>query len=111
MRASHTALLLSPQLLLGTRQSNISPALGNRNLISIGHIFDHGFSALFTAKDVSLIVPDTTLKVTRNTDNGLYYMELQSVNQLPLSLIPLKSLFSNNAHTLSTKSDIVQYLR
>ena len=71
IRASHTALLPFPQLPLGPRQSNIFPALGNRNLISIGQLCNHGSSALFTAKDVSLIGPTTTLKVTRNTDNGL----------------------------------------
>ena len=68
------------------------------------------FSELFTAKDVSLIGPTTTLKGTRNTDNGLYYMDLQSVKQSPVSTIIPHSPFSNNVHALSTKSDISQYL-
>ena len=37
-------------------------------------------------------------------------MDLQSVNQSPVSPIPLHSPFSNNVHALSTKSDIVKYL-
>ena len=60
-----------PRLPLGAQQSNIFLALGERNLISIGQLCNYGFSVLFTAKDVSLIGPTTTLKVTRNTDNGL----------------------------------------
>ena len=110
IRASHTALLPFPQLPFGARQSNIFPALGERNLISIGQICDHGFSALFTAKDVSLVSPTATLKGTRNTNNGLYYMDLQCANQPPVTPIPPPSPFSNNVHTLSTKSDIFQYL-
>ena len=34
---------------------NIFPALGNRNLISIEQLCDHGFSAIFISKYVSLI--------------------------------------------------------
>ena len=79
IRASHTALLPFPQLPLGARQSNVFPALVNRNLISIVQLCEHGFSAIFTAKNVKLIRPTTTLMGTRNTDNGLYYMELQSI--------------------------------
>ena len=86
------------------------PALGERNLISIGQLCDHGFSALFTAKNVSLIIPTVKLKGTRNTNNGFYYLDLQSANQSPISLIPPHSLFSKNIHALSTKSNIVQYL-
>ena len=76
------------QLPLGARQSNVFPALGNRNLISIGQLCDHGFSAIFTAKDVSLIGPNTTLTGTQNTNNGLYYMDLQSIETLPVAHIP-----------------------
>ena len=65
---------------------------------------NHGFSALFTAKDFSLIIPTATLKCTRNTDKGIYYMDLQSANQSNVSPVPPHSLFSNNVHTLSTKS-------
>ena len=110
IRASHTALLPFPQLPLGARQSNIFSALGERNLISIGQLCDHGFSALFASKDVSLIIPAAKLKGTCNTDNRLYYMDLQSANQSPVSTIPRHSPFSNNIHALSTKSNIVQYL-
>ena len=60
-----------------TRLSNVFPALVNRNLISIGQLYDHGFSTTFTAKEVSLTGPNTTLTGTRNTDNGLYYIYLQ----------------------------------
>ena len=108
--ASHTALLPFPQLPLGARQSKHFPALGECNLISIGQLCDHGFYALFAAKYVSLISPTTTLKGTRNTNNGLYYMDLQSANQSPISSIPPHYPFSNNVHVLSTKSDIFQYL-
>ena len=86
------------------------PALGNRNLISIGQSCDHCFSALFTAKDVSLIGPTTTLLGTRNTINGIYCMDLQRIKPSPVATIPAHSPFSNNVHTLSTNSDIVQYL-
>ena len=79
-------------------------------MISIGQLCDYGLSALFTAKDVSLISPTATLKGTRNTNNGLYYMDLQSANQSPVSPIPPHYLFSNNVHTLSTKSKIFLYL-
>ena len=37
-------------------------------------------------------------------------MDLQSSNQSPLSPIPPHSPLSNNVHTLSTRSDIFQYL-
>ena len=77
---------------------------------SIGQLCDHGFSALFTTKDVSLIVPTTTLKGTHNTDNRLYYMDLQSANQSPIPPIPPHYLFSNNVHAFPTKSDIVQFV-
>ena len=110
IRAPHTALLPFPQLNFGTRQSNIFPTLGERNLISISQLCYHGFSALLPAKDVSLVSPTATLKGTRNTTTGLYYMDLQCVNQPPATPIPLPSLFSNNVRTLSAKSDIVQYL-
>ena len=110
IHASHTALSPFAQLPLGALQSNVFPALGNCNLISIGQICDHGFSAIFTSKDVSLIVPNTTLTGTRNTNNGLYYIDLQSTGPSPGAHIPQHSLFSNNVQTLSTKSDIVKYL-
>ena len=86
------------------------PTLGNRNLISIGQLCDHGFSAIFASKDVSLIFPNTTLTGTRNTDNGLYYIDLQSIEPSPGAHLPQHSPCSNNFHTLSTKSYIVQYL-
>ena len=84
--------------------------MGKCNLISIGQTCNHGFSALLTAKDVSLVIPVATLKGTRNTNNILYYMDLQCTNQPPVSPIPPTYPFSNNVHTLSTKSDIFQYL-
>ena len=87
-----------------------NPAFGERNLISIGQLCDHGLSALFTTKDVSLIIPTSTLTGISNTNNRLYCVNLQSANQSPVSPIPPHSLFSNNVHALSTKSDIVQYL-
>ena len=86
------------------------PALGNRNLISISQLCDHGFSAISTAKDISLTGPYTTLAGTRNTNNGLYYIELQSIDPLPNAHLPQNSPCSNNVHTLSTKSDIMKYL-
>ena len=82
-RAFPTALLYFTKLPFGARQSNIFPALGECNLISIGQLCDHGFSALFTAKNVSLIIPAATLKGTCNTKNGLYSMDLQCANQPP----------------------------
>ena len=86
------------------------PALGNRNLISIGQLCDHGFSTIFTAKYVSLTGPNTTLTGTRNNDNGLYYIDLQSIDPSPNTHLPQHSPCSNNVHTLSTKSEIMQYL-
>ena len=77
IHASHTALITFPQLPIGARQSNVFPDLGNRNLISIGNLYDHGLSDIFTPKDVSLNVPNTTLTGTLNTNNGLYYIDLQ----------------------------------
>ena len=88
IRSSHAALLTFPQLPIGARQSNVFPALGNRNLISIGQICDHGFSAIFTSKDVSLTGPNTTLTVTRNTYNVLYYIDLQRIDPAPNSHLP-----------------------
>ena len=79
-------------------------------MISIGQLCDHGFSALFTAKDISLIIPTATLEGTRNTNNIIYYTDLQCTNQSPVSPIPPPSPFSNNVRALSTKSDIFQYL-
>ena len=86
------------------------PALGNRNLISIGQLCDHGFSAIFTAKDVILTIPNSTLTGTRNSDNGLYYIDLQRTNPAQTSRLPQHALCSNIFHTLSTKSYIMQYL-
>ena len=106
----HTALLSFPQLPIGARQSNVFSALGNRNLIYIGQLCDHGFSEIFTAKYVNLICPNTTLTGMRNTNNGLYYIDLQSTELLPGAHIPQHYLCSNNVYTLSTNSDIVQYL-
>ena len=110
IRASQTSLLPFPQLPLGAHQSNILPDLGNRNLISIGQLCDNCFSEIFTTKDVSLIVPNTTLTGTRNTDNVIYYMDLQSIELSPVTHIPQHSPLSNNIHTLSTNSEIVQYI-
>ena len=110
IRESHTALIPPPQLPIATRQSNVFPALGNRNLISIGQLCDHGFSEIFTAKDVSLTGPNTTLTGTRNTDNRIYYIDLQSIEPSPNAHLPQHSPCSNNVHTLSTKSYIMQYL-
>ena len=110
IRASHTALLPFPQLPIGARQSNVFPALGNRNLISIGQLCDHRCSVIFTAKDVSLTSPNTTLTGTHNTDNRLYYIDLQSIEPAPNAHLPNHSPCSNNVHILSTKSDIMQYI-
>ena len=85
-------------------------ALGNHNLISIGQLCDHGFSAIFTAKDVSLTGPNTTLTGTRNTENGLYYIDLQRTKPAHTAHLPQHALCSNNVHILSTKSDIMKYL-
>ena len=60
--------------------------------------------------DVSLIGPNTVLTGTHNTDIGLYYMDLQSIEPLPVAHISQHSPFSNNFHTLSTKSVISKYL-
>ena len=46
----------------------------------------------------------------RNTNNGLYYIDLQHLDPAPTTHLPQHSLFYNNVHTLSTKSDIMQYL-
>ena len=110
IRASHTALLPFPQLPIGARLSNVLPALGNRNLISIGQICDYGFSTIFTAKEVSLTSPNTTLTGTHNTNNRLYYIDLQHLEPVQNTHIPQHSPCYNNVHTLSTKSDIMQYL-
>ena len=110
IRASHTALLPFPKLHIGARQSNMFPALGNRNLISIRQLCDHGFSAMFTSKDVSLTGPNTTLTGTHNTENGLYYIDLQRTDPAQTAPLPQHAPCSNNVHTLSTKSDIMQYL-
>ena len=110
IRASHTALLPFPQLHIGDHQPNVFPALGNRNLISIGQICDHGFSAIFTPKYVSLTGPNTTLTGTRNKYNGLYYIDLQSIEPSSNSHLPQHYPCSNTVHALSTKSDIMQYL-
>ena len=85
-------------------------ALGNRNLVSVGQLCDHGFTATFTAREVSITGPNTTLTGTRNTDNGLYYIDLQHLDPAPTKHLPQHSPCSNNVHTLSTKSDIMQYL-
>ena len=110
IRAYQTALLPFPQLPLGARQSKVFSALGNRNLISIGQLCEHSFYAIITAKDVTLIGLNTTLTGTRNTDNGLYYIDLQSKEISPVVHIPHYSPFLNNVHILSTKSYIVKYL-
>ena len=110
IRASHTALLPFPQLPIGARLSNVFPALGKRNLISIGHLFYHWFSATFTSKELSLTVPNTTLTGTRNTNNRLYYIDLQHLEPAQNTHLPQHSPCSNNVHTLSTKSEIMQYI-
>ena len=86
------------------------PALGNHNLISIGQLCDHGFSAIFTAKDLSLTGPNTKLTGTCNTDNKLYYIDFKNIEPSPNVHLPQHSPCSNNVHTLSTKSDIIQHL-
>ena len=86
------------------------PALGNRNLIPIGQLCDHGFSVIFTDKEVSLTGPNATLTGTRNTNNRLYYIDLQNLKPAQNTHLPHQYLCSNNFHTLSTKSDIMQYL-
>ena len=73
-------------------------------------LFDHGFNATLTAKEVILTSPNTTLTGTRNTNNGLYYIDLQHLEPAPNTHLHQHSPCSNNVHTLSTKSDIVQYL-
>ena len=70
----NTTLFRSSRSHVSARQSNIFPDLGELNLISIGQLCDHGFSALFTAKDVSIVITTATLKCTHNTNNGLYYI-------------------------------------
>ena len=86
------------------------PALSNHNLISIGQLCDHGFTVAFTAKEVSLTGPNTTLPGTRNIDNGLYYIDLQHLNLAPNTHLTQHYPCSNNVHTLSTKSNIMQYI-
>ena len=84
--------------------------MGNLNLISIGQLCDHGFTATFTSKEVSLTGPNITLTGTHKIDNGLYYIDLQKLKPAPTTHLPQHYLCSNNVHTLSTKLDIIQYL-
>ena len=71
---------------------------------------EHGFSAIFTDKEVSLTGPDATLTGTRNTNNVIYYIDLQHLEPAPNTHLPQHYLCSNNVHTLSTKADIMQYI-
>ena len=76
MQATHTALLLFPQLSLAARHASISPALHNRALISIGKICENGFAATFSKDDLTLVKQNVIINDERDVSNGLYYINL-----------------------------------
>ena len=71
MRCTYTALLNFMHMPLTSRQSQIFPALAKKYLISIGKLFENGFTATFDTTSVSLSDRCTIIRGPRDLINGL----------------------------------------
>ena len=55
---------------LTARQAHIFPAISKKPLISIGKLFENGFTATFDTTSVSLSDGSTTIRGPRDPKNG-----------------------------------------
>ena len=78
IQATHTALLLFPQLSLAARRANIFPDFQNQALISIRQLCDDGLSATFSKNHLTLVKQYITITGKRDTRNVIYYIDLAS---------------------------------
>ena len=77
MVATHTSLLPLPQPALAARKCDVFPAL-QQTFLSLGQFHDAGFMATLTSDNVLLTKKvSTTLAVTRDHSNGLYFISPQ----------------------------------
>ena len=107
IRSTHTALLSFPNMPHATRQAHLFTALKHKALLSIGQLCDHGFKAIFNNTTVQLANANTTITGTRYLSNGIYFIDLQQLaDPVPQPL----HLHAYNAHKMTTKVDVVQYL-
>ena len=108
MQATHTALLPLPQLSLAT---NIFLALHNRALIPIGQLCDNGFSATFSKDHITLVKQYITITGERDTNNGLYYINLAPRAQPTVqNALSIHTAYAHSAYKIYTKSDLFRYL-
>ena len=111
MQATHTALLLFPQLSLADPRANISLGLQNRVLISIGQLCDDGFFSTFRKDHLTLVKKDITITGNRDANNGLYYTNLASCSQPTVQKTQsLHTSYAHSAYSISTKGYLVCYL-
>ena len=89
------------------RQAHLFPALKHKALLSIGQLCDHGFKAIFNDTTVQLANANTTITGTRDLFNGLYFIDLR---QHAGPVVQTLHAHASNAHKMTTKADLVQYL-
>ena len=85
IQSTHTVFLPFPQLPVAARQSHVLPDLHNRDLLSIGELFEHGFQVHFNKTATHLSDSDTTIHGIRYPSNGIYYIELNPQTSSPAS--------------------------
>ena len=111
MQVTHTAVLQSPQVSLAALRANNFPALHNRALISIGQLYNGGFSATFIKDHLTLVKQEITIIGKRDTRNGLYNINLAPRSQPAVrNTLFLHTAYADSAYKIRTKLDIVRYL-
>ena len=101
---THRALLPFPQISLAARQSHVFPAPQSKSLHSIGQFCDNGFRVLFDKDWANVFKRDTSILGTRHRTNGVYYISLHT----PTSPVHSEE---HSAYDMTTKTDLVQFLR
>ena len=86
IRSTHTTTLKWPHIPPSTRTCHIFPALKNKILLSIRKFCDSGLNSAFTKLHLYIYDRSTIfLQGKRQPGKGMWYVELQSQTQIPMS--------------------------
>lgn len=95
MYATHEAELNLPSLPQAARHIYIVPDLASTPLISVGHLCDHGCSALFEQHQVTISHDGhPVLYGTRHGPNQLWQLDATSLATTPSTLVSAKAFAS-----------------